>query len=218
MGSHVNIDETPTIPNRTGGIVLCGGRSSRMGTPKHLLPFGEKTMLQVVVDTLRTVVSPIVVVSAADQELPTLPDDVLLTEDEEPDLGPLAGLCAGLSALADRCAAAFATSCDTPLLQPDVVNFISESRQERDVAVVREGKFFHVLAATYSTRLLPKIRELVAERRLRPLFLIEESDSRIIELDEIRRIDPELLSFRNANTPEDYAAVLALAGLSRDDG
>jgi molybdopterin-guanine dinucleotide biosynthesis protein A len=45
------------------GIVLCGGRSTRMGSAKALLPFGAETMLQRVVRLLGTVVSPVVVVS-----------------------------------------------------------------------------------------------------------------------------------------------------------
>ena len=56
-----------------GGIVLCGGRSTRMGVPKATLPFGPETMLQRVVRLLGTVVSPIVVVAAREQSLPELP-------------------------------------------------------------------------------------------------------------------------------------------------
>ena len=59
-----------------GGIVLCGGRSTRMGVPKATLPFGPETMLQRVVRLLGAVVSPIVVVAAREQSLPELPDDV----------------------------------------------------------------------------------------------------------------------------------------------
>ena len=59
-----------------GGIVLCGGRSTRMGTSKAMLPFGPETMLQRVVRLLGTVVSPIIVVAAPEQSLPKLPDEV----------------------------------------------------------------------------------------------------------------------------------------------
>src|SRR5688572_15258054 len=97
-----------------GGIVLCGGKSSRMGYPKALLPFGPELMLQRVVRLLREVVSPIVVVAAHDQALPPLPSDTLLARDERPERGPLEGLHAGLAALAGRVEAAYATSCDVP--------------------------------------------------------------------------------------------------------
>ena len=227
-----------------------------MGTPKHLLPFGDsrtdrqsvpqRTMLQVVVETLRQVASPVVVVRSAGQELPELPADVLIAEDEEPELGPLAGLCAGMEALVDgsfshdsesseRSAAwmayprraplrkafesrlngveaAFLASCDTPLLRPDVARYLIDSLGDHDAAVVRDGEFCHVLAAVYSIRLFPRIREMLRERRLRLQGLIETSDTRIVEADEIRRFDSNLHSFRNANTPEDYATLLRIAG------
>lgn len=196
-----------------GGIVLCGGRSSRMGTPKHLLPFGGRTMLQHVVGTLAALVRPIVVVGAPGQELPELPAEVLVARDEQPGLGPLAGLLAGLSVLRERCGAAYVTSCDVPLLQPQVVQYLIESRGDAEAAVFREGKFHHVLAGVYSTALVDHIRELIAAGRLRPLFLVQESKAAIIDVEAVGHLDPQRHSFRNVNTPEDYEAVLQIAGL-----
>ncbi len=71
-----------------GGIVLCGGKSTRMGVAKATLPFGPETMLQRVVRLLGTVVSPIVVVAAREQELPALPAEVIVTRDEREAPGP----------------------------------------------------------------------------------------------------------------------------------
>ena len=51
----------------TGGVVLCDGKSTRMGAAKAMLPFGPETMLQRVVRLLGTTVSPIVAVAARDQ-------------------------------------------------------------------------------------------------------------------------------------------------------
>ena len=101
-----------------GGIVLCGGKSTRMGVAKATLPFGPETMLQRVVRLLGTIVSPIVAVAARDQELPALPADVIVTRDEREARGPLEGLRAGLKALPASVDAAYVTSCDVPLLVP----------------------------------------------------------------------------------------------------
>ena len=49
-----------------GGIVLCGGKSTRMGRPKLSLPFGDETMLSRVVRIVSQVVSPVVVVASVD--------------------------------------------------------------------------------------------------------------------------------------------------------
>src|ERR1700674_4440718 len=101
-----------------GGIVLCGGKSTRMGSPKALLAFGAETMLQRVVRLLATVVSPIVVVAAPQQSLPELPVDVAITRDEQEGRGPLEGLGVGLKALPGTIEVAYVTSCDVPLLVP----------------------------------------------------------------------------------------------------
>ena len=53
-----------------------------MGVPKATLPFGSEAMLQRVLRLLGGVVQPLVVVTAPDQKLPNLPDDVLIARDE----------------------------------------------------------------------------------------------------------------------------------------
>ncbi|NQV25999.1 MAG: molybdenum cofactor guanylyltransferase, partial [Rhodopirellula sp.] len=109
-----------------GGIVLCGGHSTRMGRPKFSLPFGDEVLLQRVCRILSEVVSPIVVVAAADQELPSLPENVRVVRDEYDSLGPLAGIATGLDALRKDADAAFVTSCDAPLLRSEFVRRLIE--------------------------------------------------------------------------------------------
>src|SRR5262245_45208566 len=108
---------------RKGAIILCGGKSSRMGRDKATLPFGDELMLQRVVRLLSSVVDAqnIVIVAAPDQSLPQLPSDVQITRDPVEYAGPLQGLATGLPIVSDRCDAVFATGCDTPLLVPAFV-------------------------------------------------------------------------------------------------
>src|SRR5262245_64205843 len=106
---------------RVGGIVLCGGQSSRMGRPKAWLPFGPETMLGRVVRLLGEVVSPIVVVAAPGQDVPAVPADVLIVRDPERGRGPLEGLAAGLAALRERVDAAYASSWDVAFVPPAFV-------------------------------------------------------------------------------------------------
>ncbi|MEX0716865.1 MAG: molybdenum cofactor guanylyltransferase [Planctomycetaceae bacterium] len=211
------ISDTSDSPRqRVAGIVLCGGKSSRMGRPKASLPFGPETMLEHVVGTLLEVVAPIVVVAAREQQLPPLPADVLIARDEHEALGPLAGLAAGLAALPEDVEAAYVSSCDVPFLRPAFVGRIIDRLGDRELAIPRDGKFHHPLAAVYRKSLLPRVRRLLADERLRPLFLVEESNSAIVEVDELRDVDPELESLRNLNTPEEYAAALERAGFGVD--
>jgi molybdopterin-guanine dinucleotide biosynthesis protein A len=185
-----------------------------MGQPKFSLPFGDEMLLQRVCRILSDVVSPIVVVAAADQDLPGLPDSVSIVRDEYDSLGPLAGIATGLDALRDNAGAAFVTSCDAPLIQPGFVRRLIELLGDHDVAAPTDGQYDYVLAAVYRTTLADHARRLLAEDRRRPLFLLEESNSLRVHVDELRSADSNLDSLRNMNTPEDYEDVRKLAGLS----
>jgi molybdopterin-guanine dinucleotide biosynthesis protein A len=183
-----------------------------MGRPKAWLPFGPEVMLQRVVRILSEIVTPIVVVAAKGQDVPDLPAAVEIARDEREALGPLAGLAVGLAALGDRVEAAYASSCDVPLLQPTFVATVIAALGDHDLAIPRDGQYHHPLAAIYRPRLVPTIRELIAANRLRPLFLLERTLAREIDVAQLRRVDPALSSLRNINTPEDYAAALRDAG------
>ena len=200
----------------SGGIVLCGGRSSRMGRAKAMLPFGPELMLQRVVRLLGEVVTTIVVVAAPDQELPELPPHVLIARDEQEGRGPLEGLCAGLSAIQSHVTTAFATSCDVPLLEPAVVRHMLEALGDCEAAVPVEGQFHHPLAAAYRVTVLPHIRELLAADRLRPFFLFERVQTHRVPVERLRAFDPDLRSLMNLNTPDDYRQALLVAGFAAE--
>jgi molybdopterin-guanine dinucleotide biosynthesis protein A len=196
-----------------GGIVLCGGQSTRMGSSKAMLPFGAETMLQRVVRLLDTVVSPIVVVAAPGQELPVLPGSVHLTRDEREGRGPLEGLRAGLKALPIEVEAAYATSCDVPLLVPAFVTRVVELLEDYDIAVMEMDGFAHPLSAVYRRRTLPHIEALLSADRLRVSYLFDAVKTRRFQTADMATADPQLLTLRNLNTPKDYAEALAAAGL-----
>ena len=211
------------------GIVLCGGRSSRMGYPKALLPFGPELMLQRVVRLMSEVVRPIVVVAAPEQELPPLPGDASVVRDRREGRGPLEGLAAGLAALPADALGAYATSCDVPLLRPQFVRRMIELHSTNEISaheisahetrgheivVPRSGGFHHPLAAVYGRGVLPHVQRLLAEDRLRPVFLFEAVKTRVVDEEELREADPDLASLRNLNHPNDYQAALAEAGFA----
>jgi len=197
-----------------GGIVLCGGRSTRMGSSKALLPFGSETMLQRVVRLLGTVVSPLVVVAAPAQELPSLPSSVAVTRDEREGRGPLEGLRAGLKGLPDGVEIAYVTSCDVPLLVPQFVTRMVQLIGDHDIAVMEIDGFAHPLSAVYRRGTLPHVETLLAADRLRPVFLFDAVKTRRVQPSEMASVDPQLLTLRNLNTREDYLEALTMAGLA----
>lgn len=197
-----------------GGVILCGGQSSRMGYPKALLPFGPELMLQRVVRLLGQVVSPIVVVAAPAQELPDLPADVLLARDEREGRGPLEGLLAGLSLLVGRVDAAYVTSCDVPLLQAIFVQQLIARLGKHEICVPVDEKLQHPLSAVYRTSVVPHISDLLANNQLRPVFLFDRVSTIRVPVDELRAVDPDLQTLANLNEPQEYFAALRAAGFT----
>jgi molybdopterin-guanine dinucleotide biosynthesis protein A len=193
---------------RVGGIVLCGGRSSRMGRPKAWLPFGDELMLPRVVRILSEVVSPIVVVAAPGQDVPPLPSDVSIVRDDREGRGPLQGLVAGLAALQGQADAAYLSSCDVPFLQPAFVRRLIDLLGDHAICVPRVGEYHHPLAALYRLSMAEAVNRLLAEDRLRPVFLFDAVPTRVVSADELQGADPTFQSLRNLNTPEDYESAL----------
>ncbi len=174
-----------------------------------MLPFGDEVLLQRVVRVLRDVVDPIVVVAAEGQELPALPNDVLIARDDREYLGPLNGLAMGLEALAGRAAVAYLTACDVPFLKPTFVQRVLDSLGEHDVAIPDVGGYRHPLAAAYRLAVLPTVRALIDENRLRPVYVADQCRTIVLKATDFANVDPELASLRNVNTPDEYEAARA---------
>lgn len=198
-----------------GAIVLCGGKSTRMGRDKASLPFGEETMLQRVLRLLGTIVpvGRIVVVGARDQTLPALPAEVIVARDQNAGRGPLEGLSAGLRALPREIDAVYATSCDVPLLQPAFVELMFDQLGDADAAVPVDGEFYHPLAAVYRPSVFSTVEQLLAADRLRPRFLFDQVATHKIPVDVLRAVDPELRTLANLNDPDDYERARRTAGV-----
>lgn len=205
----------PEVPGREfGAIVLCGGQSRRMGRPKAWLPFGAETLLQRIVRIVAAEANPVVVVAATDQELPRLPESVKVVRDAVADRGPLQGLATGLAALPETVEFAFATATDAPFLQPKFIARLRERIARHDLAIPFANTYYHPLAALYRRSIaLPAIETLLAEDRLRPIFLVHALKTLTMHAIDFRDVDPELKSLRNLNTVEDYHSALKAAGL-----
>jgi molybdopterin-guanine dinucleotide biosynthesis protein A len=182
---------------RTGGIVLCGGRSSRMGRAKAWLPWQGQPMVAHVVGVLHQVVDEVVVVSSRKLELPPL--DACVVRDREPERGPLAGIREGLERLGAELA--FVTATDAPFLEP---GFVRALLSHRRAAAAQIGGFVEALSAVYPRAALPCAEALLAAGRLRPLFLLEAARYRAVPEDEL----PGVCSVRGFNTPQEYLAAV----------
>lgn len=181
-----------------------------MGRPKAWLDFGPEKLLERVVRLAANVAQPVVVVAAAEQELPALPPHVILARDAVAGRGPLEGIAAGLAALPEVTQFVYVTATDAPFLNPAWVVFLREVLGDNDVALAQVDGRRHPLAALYRVRTVrPVVGSLLAVGRLRMLDLVDGLRVRIVGADEIDRVDPGHVTLRNINTPYDYERLLA---------
>jgi molybdopterin-guanine dinucleotide biosynthesis protein A len=196
--------EDPRNATNATAIVLAGGRSSRMGRPKALLPFDNEPLIVHGVAALRHVFSEVVVVAAPGQDLPSMP--ITLVRDEVAHQGPVGGIYYGLGAATGE--VCFVTSCDSAFLNLPLTSYLVSQISEHDVVVPYWQGRLQPLHAVYRTTVRPLLGTQLARGELRPVYLFEKVSTRRIDEHEIRRFDPEGWSFFNMNTPEDYAKAL----------
>ncbi len=196
-----------------GAVVLCGGRSARMGVDKANLEFRGRTLLQTVLSRLAPVIDPCntVVVAAAEQVLPTLPQGVLVVRDERPNAGPLAALATGLAALPSQVNFAVVVACDTPFLSAPLLKALVERAEDFEAVVpIVEGRWQPLMAA-YQRELQGVIGELLAAGNTSLHALLERAKTKTVHESLLREFDPQLLSFRGCNTSAEYRLLVTRA-------
>ena len=124
--------------------------------------------------------------------------------------GPVSGIYHGLKAATKE--VCFVTSCDAPFLNLALISHLLSQISDCDVVVPFWQERFQPLHAVYRRSVAPLLHEQLERGELRPIFLYDKVRTRKIHEDEIRRFDPEGLSFLNMNSPEDYDAALQAVG------
>ena len=187
-------------------IVLAGGESRRMGSPKATLPFGGKTLVTVVVEALRPIFRQVLVVTRDAASLSGLPDcvDVKVLEDGRPLRGPLVGVARGLAySDAPWC---FVAACDMPYLQAEVIREMAAHLVDCDAVVPEYKGRLQTLHAFYSSGCLPIAEGLLGRGITSMKALL--SSCRVIELsqDLFEHVPGGLRSFRDLDTSDEYGA------------
>lgn len=191
-----------------GGIVLCGGNSTRMGTPKELLPWHGRPLLVHVVEIVSRQVDTIVVSARPGQALPPLPPQVTVIADPIPNEGPLIGLEAAMDALHTRCRAAVVVACDHPLIRPTFLQRLIDLLGDHQAIVpMHDGQRFPLIAV-YAMRTRTTLTQLIAEGVRSVQRFAEACPARFVDSSFFRDVDPQLASLRNVNQPSDLAGTL----------
>ncbi len=204
--SSVDTRSSVKCVRQIAGIVLCGGASTRMGSPKEWLEVDGETLLQRTGRVMLTVVSPVVVVSRSGQVLPTLPGDVRHAFDEVDGEGPLRGLHSGLTTLANDFDAALVVACDHPALDAGFVGrMVARSNDDYDATIVHwpDGRICP-LPGVYRTTLVGRVARLLSERRRSLKDLLQECTVLSLTPADFADVDPAMQSMLNVNRPEEW--------------
>jgi molybdenum cofactor guanylyltransferase len=190
----------------SAAIILAGGHSRRMGRDKAFLPLPGNngiTFVQQLASLLTSECSEVILVArdvlqAADYMLP----GVRIVTDRIPDIGPLMGIWSGLSAIDSS--HALVTAVDMPFLQPDMVAFLLSLPLDDALLVPVVNDVPQVLLAVYPRSILPQVEDRLQAGRRDPRSLLDVAKVRYIAEGQLREVDPQLRSFININTLEDW--------------
>ncbi len=173
---------------RHTGAILAGGRSTRMGRPKHALPLpGGATMLEAVATVLGQVCARLVVVGEVETAMPCVAD-------LRPGLGPLAGIEALLASGIDS--EYLVCPCDLPDVTPALLRGLLEPTDAPATAFRGSP-----LPARITATALPAARALLDRGEHAVHVFLREVGAHEVEAAEPRRLD-------SINTPADYEKVL----------
>ena len=187
-----------------------------MGQPKALLDWHGQTAVEHAVAVVREGLAEglICVVRAPDQELPPLA--AVVVDDAVAYDGPLAALHTGLVTLAGDADVVFACGVDTPLLAPAFVRAVLRLFRKGDDAIVPMiGGRSQPLLAGYRVRIAPRLQVLLDDGAFglreipRTSVVRQVTEWELISDPELDAADPRLRSAENANTPEEWAALVA---------
>lgn len=186
------------------GVILAGGHSERMGIAKALLRLNGETFLERAVSLLRPFCKEIILAASSEQPLPDL-HGCKIVEDEQPRLGPLGGLVAGLAASEDEWHLALA--CDLPLVRPGILRLLSDTAHDVDAVVPHACGRLQPLVAAYSRACLEPGREALRSGHRAVAAMLDRVKVTVLEEEALRVADSDLVSFFNVNTWEEYHAL-----------
>ena len=196
------------------GIILAGGLNTRFsGKEKAFLNVDGERIVDRIYRIFCEMFEEIIVVT--NDPIKFLDWDVHIVTDLFPVRSSLTGIHAGL--FHSRTPYAFFAACDIPFLKKEVVKaVIGAITPDIDAVIPETAAGFEPLCAAYSTRCLENVRRHMTKNRLKIQLFLKKMHVRTIPEERLRRIDPQLISFFNINSPADMSRAEALRGVKSE--
>ncbi|MDM7987300.1 MAG: molybdenum cofactor guanylyltransferase [Smithella sp.] len=182
------------------GIILSGGKNSRMGVNKAFLEINGVRLIDHILSVYRKIFSEIIIVTNEPLAYTEFPDTMIVT-DIYKGKGSLGGIYTGL--FYARNDYAFVAACDMPSLNIDFILFMMEQIGNYEIVVPELPEGFQALHAIYSRRCLPAIQKMILADKLKISGLFKDVRSSKITEDKIKPFNQDGRLFLNLNTPED---------------
>jgi molybdopterin-guanine dinucleotide biosynthesis protein A len=181
-------------------LVLAGGESTRMGTPKHLLPLPGGSLLDHILQRLGHLFGEVVV---AGRNLHPMGEGVRVVEDVRVERCPLVGILSGL--MAAKNLHSFVLACDMPFVEPRLIELLaSKAGPTTDVVVPVIHGLYEPLCAVYARSLAGTIESFLDSGRSKTTCFFPFVRMHEVQESEILLLDSSLGSFANLNTPSEY--------------
>lgn len=181
------------------GVLLAGGKSSRMGRNKAFLEMDGRTLIERSLSILDQTLAQ-VLISGDEALYGAYGFKVVVDRFEEQ--GPLAGLEAGLGqAEYDWC---FFAACDMPFLTAEGICFLYQFTAGYDIVVPESPQGLHPLHAFYHRRCLDIVEQNIKTGRRRLTDIYPSCRVRRVTDEELRQHGLSDRIFTNVNTPEEW--------------
>lgn len=191
------------MPFNMTGVILAGGKSSRLGQNKAFIEIGGKRIIDRQIDLLKGICKEIIIVCKNTPEFSDLTCSVVKDIVDYPS--PLAGIYTSLKvAIYEKC---FVLACDMPFLNRALIEYQMEISDKFDVVVPRPSGDYEPLHTVYSKNCIPYIEDMFAKKKFKILDFYSRVRLKEITEDEIKRFDPKMLSFVNVNTRDDLERI-----------
>ena len=178
------------------GIILAGGKSSRMGSDKGLMIVNGKPMVEYIIEELQSLDIPVIIVSNNPEYekfgIPVFTDSIK-------NKGPMAGIYTGL--LHSSTESNVVLSCDIPKVSAKLIKKLVNNANQSDISILKHGNTLHPLIGIYKRSTLRGLkRKLDSDQLKMKLFCIDMGCSFLEINDDNNEFDPGI--FFNVNTRE----------------
>ncbi len=193
------------------GIILSGGKSTRMGVNKSLLKIDGKTIIARVRDLMLNIFSEVILITNEPDEYKFLGLNIF--EDVYKGFGPLAGIHSGL--LNSSTQRNFIISCDLPFMTEQMVRYLAEYPTNKPITVAKADGFIQQLAGIYHKDTLKEIEHILTgqaegderheiqhKRGCKVLSLINKIGAEIINTERLPFYKPD--TYFNMNRQQDF--------------